>query len=167
MLHLRKYRWDCLLVRGLRSEFGSQQFISQGTVGLASLEKLVILKHHSFWMTFHCLKDCLHEWIDGWIWIDGWMLSSQMEEQKALACLLSWLTSKPISRLFLVLEFDLLSWTKGVDMIWRSYCLPTKSEDILQRTLCPLTDYCTIETMAPEIGNFPKNLVESRKTEDW
>lgn len=45
------------------------------------------------------------------------MLSSQMEKQKVLAFLLSWLTSKSISRFAVVFEFDLLSWAKGVGMI--------------------------------------------------
>lgn len=40
------------------------------------------------------------------------MVSSQTEEQKGLAYLLSWRTSKPISGFILVLEFDLLSWAR-------------------------------------------------------
>lgn len=64
------------------------------------------------------------------------MLSSQMEKQKVLACLLSWLTSKSISRLVVVFEFDLLSWAKGVGMIQGLITFPPGAQ-ILSRKPMP------------------------------
>lgn len=94
------------------------------------------------------------------------MLSSQMEEQKVLACLLSWLTSKSISRLVLVFEFDLLSWAKGVGMIQGLITFPPGTK-ILSRKFMPSHWLLHYWNNNPQKVDFPPKISygEQEKTE--